>query len=539
MDRKNTVRLSSPRNRSSHSRSSPNNSPHELSSVELDFNPLGRIPSPRQSPKRQSPPQAPFRMSLIPSPRQSPQRAPFHMSLIPSPRRVRTPTPAWVELPKAASSSPKKPMKISPAKPKLSPALPIRHAPKSGFFSINRIHPVDPAEHIASVGIVSNKALKLPDKLLAIYYIDLIYETIKRLAILIKQLVIDIGTYIGESIYINAQLFDTDATSKLDKLIEDIDKDRYVYLTISNKKVNIKVSSLFSQYLIKNPRDIKTFLSFMLEIKQHQNNRTLEDLKNKIISESDIRKKRELESEIRKIEIELKFDLIGYRKWVEYIHNADQHNASINMKSNYLQNAINKQNFGLAKDTIYFLKDISHKECENKLQSLNETMKIFIDIINNILSDYEPDRTIVSNFSGGYVFFANYRYNKDDNKYTPLVYKYLNANSTNFQKIYDYFQSIFKYFEKINKRMADIYEKEYKNVGVKDEKHPEYKRTSPHSTHAINTTIATNNAVSAVKKQLNNISNNVGIKEFQGKIEDMNRIIVNTQKEINNLYHKI
>jgi hypothetical protein len=490
MDRKNTVRLNSPRNRSSHSRSSPKSSRRELSSVELEFNPLGRISSLRRSP----------RASIVP-------------------------IQAWGELQKS-SSSPKKPTKISPVKPKLSPALPIRHAPKSGFFSINRIDPVDPAEHEASVGIVSNKALKLPDKLLAIYYIDLIYETIKNLAILIKQLVTDIK----KVIYINPQLFDTDATSKLDKLIEDIDKDRYVYLTISNKKVNIKVSSLFSQYLIKNPRDKKTFLSFMLEIKQHQKNRYLEDLKNKNISESEIKKK----------EIELEFDLIDYKKWIEYLHNTDQHNASINKKSNYLQNAINEQNFGLAKDTIFVLKDISHKECENKLQSLNETMKIFIDIINNILSDYvEPDRTRVSNFSGGYVFFANYRYNKDDNKYTPLVYKYLNANNTNFQKIYDYFQSIFKYFKKINNRMEKRYVSEHKNVALEYKRHSEYKKRYLRATHAINATLATNTAVSAVKKQLNNISNNVAIKDFENKLEEMKHRIDVTNDEINNLYHKI
>jgi hypothetical protein len=158
----------------------------------------------------------------------------------------------------------------------------------------------------------------------------------------------------------------------------------------------------------------------------------------------------------------------------------------------------------------------------------------------SILNDDVETR--VNRFSGGYVFFANYRYNKDEEEYTPIIYSYIEAYNTNFENIYDYFQNIFKYFKKINKKMGNIYEKEYKNVAVEYKKHPEYKKQSANAriaTQAINATIATNAAVSAVKKQLNNISNNVATKDFENRLNEMKHRIGVTKDEIDNLYHKI
>jgi hypothetical protein len=167
-------------------------------------------------------------------------------------------------------------------------------------------------------------------------------------------------------------------------------------------------------------------------------------------------------------------------------------------------------------------------------------MTVFIEIINNILNDNVETR--VTRFSGGYVFFANYRYNKDEEEYTPLIYNYIDAYNTNFQNIYDYFQNIFKYFKKINKRMGDRYEKEYKDVAVEYKKHPEYKKQSANTrltTNAINMTLATNAAVDAVKKQIDDISNNVAIKNFENRLKEMKHRIGVTNDEIDNLYQKV
>ena len=96
--------------------------------------------------------------------------------------------------------------------------------------------------------------------------------------------------------------------------------------------------------------------------------------------------------------------------------------------------------------------------------------------------------------------------------------------------------------------MEKRYVSEHKNVALEYKKHPEYKKPSLHTarhidavfaTHAINATLATNTAVSAVKKQLNNISNNVAIKDFENKLKEMKHRIDVTNDEINNLYHKI
>ena len=311
--------------------------------------------------------------------------------------------------------------------------------------------------------------------------------------------IIRIVVNIGKIAYIYPPIFNGDAVSKLEKLIEDIDNNRYIYKTSSNKSTqtkDIKVLYLFVKYLIKKPRGKDSFLAHMTDIKRAQK-----------FSEYDIK---------------------------------DYYNDVNRFSGQPLQRLIDNQNFGLSSVIIKKFSIINHHDVENKSQSLRDTMAVFIDIINNILNDDVETR--VTNFSGGYVFFANYRYNRDEEEYTPLIYNYIEAYNTNFENIYDYFQNIFKYFKKINKRMEDIYIKEYKSVGVEYKKHPEYKKRSDNArlaTHAINATIATNAAVSAVKKQLNNIRNNVATKDFEEKLKEMKKRIAITKDEIDNLYHKI
>lgn len=444
MERENSIRLSSRSKSSSH-----HSSPRALLSIDLQINPQGRIPSPIQ---------------------------------------------AWGEIPKRASSSSKKPTKLSFVKP----TIPVLKQPKQPTKSIfkftnkNQLHPTVPT---VPVGIVPNKNIELPSKMLAIYYVDLIYDTIRLLAIEIKRIVEDIG----KETYINPPIFNVDTVSKLEKLIDDIDNNRYIYttsLTKSTKTKDMKVLYLFVKYLIKKPRGRDSFIAHMTGIKRAQG-----------FSENDIR---------------------GYYNYMNRFYGID------------LQRVIDDQNYGLSSKVIKNLKIINHHDVENKLQSLNNTMTVFIDIINNILNDNVETR--VTRFSGGYVFFANYRYNKDEEEYTPLIYNYIDAYNTNFQNIYDYIQNIFKYFKKINKRMGDRYEKEYKEVAVEYKKHPEYKKQSANTrltTNAINMTLATNAAVSAVKKQLNNISNNVAIKNFENRLKEMKHRIGVTNDEIDNLYQKV
>jgi len=386
--------------------------------------------------------------------------------------------------PKAASSSSKKPTKLSFVKP----TIPVLTQPTQSKVPT-----------VPTVPIVHNPNIGLPSKFMAIYYVDLIYNTIRLLAIEIKRIIVNIG----KVTYIYPPIFNVEAVSKLEKLIDDIDKNRYIYttsLTKLTKTKDIKVLYLFVKYLIKKPRDKYSFLAHMTEIKRAQG-----------FSDQDI--------------------------W-------DYYNDKNRFDGIYFQRVIDHQNSGLSSIVIKSLSNINHHDVENKLQSLNNTMVVFIDIINNILNDYVETR--VTSFSGGgYVFFANYRYNKDEKEYTPLIYNYIDAYNTNFQNIYDYFQNIFKYFKKINKRMGDRYEKEYKKVSMEYDKHPEYKIRSTNAaqtrltTNAINMTLATNAAVDGVKKQLYDISNNVAIKDFENMLKEIKHKIGVTNDEIDNLYQKV
>jgi len=444
MEKKSSIRLS-PRSKSS----SHHSSPRALSSVDIELNPLGRP--------------------------------------------VRTPIQAWVELPKAASSSSKKPAKLSFVKPTI-PVLTQPTQSKKGKFSFlnkNQIHSTVP-----TVPIVHNPNLGLPSKFMAIYYVDLIYDTIRLLVIEIKRIIVNTG----KVTYIYPPIFNVEAVSKLEKLIHDIDKNRYIYttsLTKLTKTKDIKVLYLFVKYLIKKPRDKDSFLAHMTGIKIAQG-----------FSYQDIR---------------------------------DYYNDRNRFDGIYFQRVIDYQNSGLSSKIIKSLSIINHHDVENKLQSLNNTMAVFIDIINNILNDNVETR--VTRFSGGYVFFANYRYNKDEKEYTPLINNYIDAYKTNFQNIYDYFQNIFKYFKKINKRMGNMYVKEYGGVEVayvESNKSPtQHTQHTQRAQRDLRTRRTTNDAVDGVKKQLDYIRNDDAKKGFEKSLKKMKDKIAITNDEIDNLYKKV
>lgn len=396
--------------------------------------------------------------------------------------------------------SPKKPSKLSPVKPQ----TPVEK-PKT---KQNKIHPDIPTGQLGQAQIVANKELGLPDKFLAIYYVDLIYDTIKELSVVILDLIKDLG----KKTYIYPPIFKEDAVSKLNDLIKFIDDDRYMYLSRDikdTKKMDIIVKYLFIKYLIKKPQDRVLFLEMMKDIKKAQGN--------------------------SKIAIDL------------YANEINSYNRQD------LERVIYWQYKGLTRKIIYFAVDINNRGVNDKLQSLKDVMAKFIDIINNILNDNDDSSYIEhpSLFSGGYILFPNLRYNKDDKKYTLLVNRYIDANANNFKNIYENFQTIYKYFKKINKRMANRYTKEFKKVVVpviKYEKHPEYNRNSVSKAIATYPTLTqrtaidtlnTNRAISMVEKQLKQINNDAAVKLFQIQLNIMSKIIEKAQEETDNLYHRL
>jgi len=403
---------------------------------------------------------------------------------------VPIPKNAWVKLP--TSPLPKKP-KLSPVKPSTPVArvtLPTKPT-MLAWLTQNKINKIHHVGSVEQVEIVANKKLGLPDKFLAIYYVDLIYETIKGLS----NVILDLIKVIGDEISYLFK-FKENAVSKLKELIKFIDEDRYMYLTrdtkVTNKK-NIVELYLFVKYLIKNPRDIKTFLKMMTDIKRAQE-----------CSENDI---------------------IRYRNHILYDYDDKGKVREIDL-----------QYTGLTRKVIYFARNINIRGVKDKLQSLNKMITDIIDIITNLFND----DIVVSNFSGGYVFFPNLRFNRDDKEYTPLINKYIYANSNNFQNIYEYFENIFKYFEKIDNKMADIYKKEHQNILKYNNGMPASYAQS-YAQHILYNT--TNARISKVEKQLTNISNGVFVKLFEEifkkKLKSLRDIIDNMQKETDYIYHKI
>jgi hypothetical protein len=421
-----------------------------------------------------------YRNSLVPSPRIVPTPATYSMSLVPSPRNAPVPIPiipmnAW-ELPTSPALSPIKPSKLSPVKPKTPPAKPTMLAWLK--TKQNKIHHVGSVEQATK--IVANKKSGLPNKFLAIYYIDLIYDTIKELSNVILELIKGVDDEIS-------YLFNKEALNKLNNLIKFIEKDRYMYLTRDTNTKKFEVLYLYVKLLIKKPWDISTFLRMMTDIKKAEGYS---------------------EIAIRRYRIDTYYDNDGK-----------------------IGKFMDRQYVDLRRKVIYFAVDINNMGVKDKLQSQNDMMIYFIDIINNILHG----RTPVSNFSGG-LLFPNLRYNRDDKEYTPLINKYIDANSKNFENIYEYFKAILEYLKINNKKLADRYIKEHKKVLVEYEKHPEYRLTTY---DAINI----DRAISMIKNNFTNISNGVYskkyVKDFEEKLKEMRDIIDNMQKETNKIYHKI
>jgi hypothetical protein len=512
----------------------------KLSSVNLQFNTLGRYSSPRASPARSGSARSGSARSgsarsgsarsgsarsgsarsgsarsgtpYIPNYPLAPPLPPpiprilYRNSLVPSPLPILALAPAPAPIIPIKTSpvfSPKKPSKLSPEKPKTPAAKPVKPAKQ------NKIYPVIPTGQAAQAEqaqVVANKKLELPDKFLAIYYVDLIYETIKGLSSVILDLIKDFGK--------GTPLFKEDAVSKLEGLKRFIDKDRYMYLPsdINNtNKIDIKELYLLIKLLIKNPQDIDTFLKLVKDIHKSQ----------------------------------------GYNK--DFIDKYESYIYSRSYTQKGLKNVLYRQYFGLTRNVIRFSSPININGVKDKLQSLEDAMAKFIDIINNILIDNDSEHSGL--FSGGFVLFPNLRYNREDHEYTPLVNRYIDANANNFKKIYGYFQTIFNYFKKIIDRMVERYEKEYKNVVVKHPQHKEYNENADR--YAIykraHTEIQrqeflnniesvmqhTNREISMAEKEMRKINNNVPITHFQKQLDNMSEIIEETQKETNNLYHKL
>lgn len=525
-----------------HSAPSGSSGTSGLSSVKLDFNPLGRYSSPSVMNKK-TPRNITYHISPLPTPRVSP-RKPYHNSLIPTPLGPRGPRASpdkqeQLVLPvKApASSSPKKPTNISPAKPKTPLVIPsVKPKTKFSFLSRNRIHPVAaPVVHI-----VPNKNLKLPDKLIAIYYVGLIYDTIKRLAIQIK----DIVKGVSEQTYIQPPIFNIEAVDKLEKLIKDIVQDAHIYPTKLKEPFDNTQSFLFIRYLIKKPTNEYDFLKYITEIMRYQkdkklnnlnkkNAEILEALKKRGVSQEKIVKK-ELnifrEYEIKRIKLSNRIDDFKYN--IEYPYQ----NREVRLKK-----AIDTQNRNLPELTLKYIQNISHKEFEIKLQSLNDTMNEFLGIVNNILSaDVEPSRTGVSGFTGGYILFAEYRYNQDDKEYTPLVSRYIDAYRKNFLKVLEFFNGTFIYFKKIENSAPARYTSEYEKVVIPIKLHPEYNSNAVRDARTSLPIQTTTAAISRALLTFRNIENrNAVIKDYDRLLDNMKDIVANTDKEIDYIYHSV
>jgi hypothetical protein len=287
-----------------HSGSSATSGSSKLSSV-IGFNTLGRYSSPRASPARSGS----ARSGSAPAP------------IIP----IKT-SPVF---------SPKKPSKLSPVKPQTPVAKSAKSANK------NKIHPVIHTGHVGQAAqaeqaqVVANKKFKLPDKFLAIYYVDLIYETIRRLSLVIINLINVFGNETQHPI------FKENAVSKLESMIKDIDKDRYMYLPRDikdKKKINIKELYLYVKILIKKPQDKFTFAIMMTAILEEQG-----------VDDNEI---------------------------VVYIDNVLNKYTHLQLKMH-----ISWQYLNLTSNIIRFASKIDNRCVSDKLQSLEAVMANFIDII--------------------------------------------------------------------------------------------------------------------------------------------------------------
>ena len=377
----------------------------------------------------------------------------------------------------------------------------------------------------------------------------MIYETIRRLAKEIKEIV----EGVSKLTYIQPPIFNIEAVGKLEELIKDIERDTHIYPRKLKEPLDIKQSFLFVKYLIKKPTNKDEFLKYMVEILRYQkdkkliyiekkNAEILETLKKRGASREQIVKmerKNFIEYETERLRLNRKID--------DYIIEFPYQDRKM------FKRTLDTQNKDLPELTLKDIQYISHKEFEEKLQSLNDTMNEFLGIVNNILSaDVEPSRTGVSGFTGGYILFAKIRYNSDDKEYTPLVYRYIDANRKNFLNVLEYFNRSYEYLKYIEKRIAARYASEYENVVMPPkpvELHPEYNSKAirnaivSHPTHPTYRDIDTTYTTAAISRALltfKNIKNRIAvIKDYDRHLDNMKDIVDTTHKEIDYIYRSV
>lgn len=266
---------------------------------------------------------------------------------------------------------------------------------------------------------VHNRRL-YPQKLLAIYYINLTFENMKSFVKCFVPLSLIKCNYF-EDFFSNQVVI-----MRVRQLSKKIEDDQFIYTSVNDRNVNITYAYNYIRFLTQQQyvKDVNTKALFFRYF--------------------------------RYIALAEEYNKEKAIKTLNEIVDPDKYTVS--QKDLYNFNV----RHGYIKKAMKILEVISFQSIEQKLQSQYEYMKEIIDIMNNIwltIEDkaafYKYVRTRSSQKGSGGRFLLNMlkkrvrskNINEDEDAYIQLIYKYRYANYENFNNIYKYYENILEYFQ--------------------------------------------------------------------------------------------
>lgn len=315
-------------------------------------------------------------------------------------------------------------------------------------------HPFLYVEEYKRGNTVHNRRL-YPQKLLAIYYINLTFENMKNFVKYFVPLSLTNGRYFED--FFNNQVVIM-SVRQLSRKIED---NQFRYISVKDRNVNIRYAYNYLRFLVQQQDGT---------IERDADEQYIKDVATKALFFEYFRDIALAEEYNKEKAIKILKEIVDPDKYT--VSHEDLYN--FNVRHGYIEKAMEN------------LEDISFQSIEQKLQSQYEYMKEIIDIMNNMwrtiehkAAFYKYVRTRSSQKGSGLLIILkklkkllrskNINEDEDEDAYIQLIYKYRYANYENINNIYKYYENILEYFHFLYQEKDRIYRKELESMGnIKD-----------------------------------------------------------------------
>jgi len=310
-------------------------------------------------------------------------------------------------------------------------------------------HSILSVEEYKRGNTVHNRRL-YPQKLLAIYYINLTFENMKNFVQCFVPLSLTKGKYFED--FFNNQVI----IIRVRYLFKRIEENQFRYISVKNRDIDITDAYNYLRFLIQQQGGT---------IERNADEQNAKDIATKALFFKYFRYVAFAEEYNEEKATRILKEIVDPDKYT--VSHEDLYN--FNVKHGYIKRAMK------------ILEDISFKSIEQKLESQYEYMKEIIDIMNNMwltveykaaFNKYVRSRSSQKGSGSGGGLLSILRklgrsknINEDEDAYIQLIYKYRYANYENFNNIYKYYENILEYFQFLYQEKDRKYKEALESMG--------------------------------------------------------------------------